>query len=124
MIAEPILVSPSTKRLLPNVPMPVKVDTPVTRRSLDVVAAETPSVTTVAIPEISKFLPLTSSYTISPVTFKSPSTYTSLAKVPIPVKVDTPVTRRSLDVVAAETPSVAKVVIPVSYTHLTLPTKA
>ena len=79
------------------------VDTPVTKRSLVVAAIETPRVAIVAIPEISKFLPLTSSYTRSPTTFKLPSTYTSLANVPIPLKVDTPVTKRSLDVVAAET---------------------
>ena len=46
-----------------------------------------------------RFLPLTSSYVISPITLRSPATYRSLAtyrsfwKVEIPVKVETPTVR-------------------------------
>ena len=65
---------PSIYTSLANVPIPLKVDTPVTNKSLLVVAAETPRVAIVAIPEISKFLPLTSSYVRSPVTLRFPPT--------------------------------------------------
>jgi len=40
---------------------------------------------TVAIPLILRFLPVTSSYTKSPVTLRLPATSTSLLNVPIPV---------------------------------------
>ena len=47
------------------------------------------------------FRPTTSSYTISPTTFKSPPIKTSLSKVEIPTKVDNPVILRFLPVTSS-----------------------
>ena len=58
----------------------------------------------VAIPVILRFLPLTSSYVMSPVTLRSPMTVASPPTVKLPLTVDAPETTASL---ALKTPTVA-----------------
>ena len=82
----------------------VKVDIPVTfnccasKEVVDVIPrVEVPvtfKVKVVVIPVMSRFLAVISSSTISSFTYKSPPTYKSLTKVPIPVKVEIPATSK------------------------------